>query len=40
MIHTTHLFPELDEHLISLLKSLTPEDWEKPRLHASGRSAM
>jgi uncharacterized protein (TIGR03083 family) len=30
MIHTTHLFPELDEHLISLLKSLTPEDWEKP----------
>lgn len=30
MIHTAHLFPELDEHLISLLKSLTPEDWEKP----------
>lgn len=30
MIYTAHLFPELDEHLISLLKSLTPEDWEKP----------
>lgn len=30
MIHTAHLFSELDEHLISLLKSLTPEDWEKP----------
>ena len=30
MIHTIHLFAELDEHLISLLKSLTPEDWEKP----------
>lgn len=30
MIHTIHLFPELDQHLISLLKSLTPEDWEKP----------
>ncbi|WP_353720389.1 maleylpyruvate isomerase N-terminal domain-containing protein [Dyadobacter sp. 676] len=30
MIHTVHLFPELDQHLIALLKSLTPEDWEKP----------
>lgn len=30
MIHTAHLFAELDKHLISLLKSLTPEDWEKP----------
>ncbi|SEJ22699.1 TIGR03083 family protein [Dyadobacter sp. SG02] len=30
MIHTIHLFEELDEHLIDLLKSLTPEEWEKP----------
>ncbi|MGN7885878.1 maleylpyruvate isomerase N-terminal domain-containing protein [Dyadobacter endophyticus] len=30
MIHTTHLFPELDECLITLLKSLAPEEWEKP----------
>lgn len=30
MIHTVHLFAELDEQLISLLKSLSPEDWEKP----------
>ena len=30
MIHTVHLFAELDEQLITLLKSLTPEDWQKP----------
>ncbi len=30
MIHTVHLFAELDEHLITLLRSLTPEEWEKP----------
>ena len=30
MIHTIHLFAELDEHLITLLRSLTPEDWERP----------
>lgn len=30
MIHTVHLFAELDEHLIILLKSLSPEDWQKP----------
>ncbi|GGM88851.1 hypothetical protein GCM10010967_21990 [Dyadobacter beijingensis] len=30
MIHTVHLFAELDELLIDLLKSLTPEEWEKP----------
>lgn len=30
MIHTVHLFADLDEHLITLLRSLAPEDWEKP----------
>lgn len=30
MIHTAHLFAELDEQLITLLRSLSPEDWEKP----------
>ncbi|WP_342085997.1 maleylpyruvate isomerase N-terminal domain-containing protein [Dyadobacter sp. OTU695] len=30
MIHTVHLFAELDEYLITLLRSLSPEDWEKP----------
>ncbi|ACT91679.1 maleylpyruvate isomerase N-terminal domain-containing protein [Dyadobacter fermentans] len=30
MIHTAHLFADLDEHLITLLRSLTPEEWEKP----------
>ncbi len=30
MIHTVHLFPELDAHLIALLRSLAPDDWEKP----------
>lgn len=30
MIHTIHLFPELDDKLIELLKSLQPEDWNKP----------
>ena len=32
MIHTLPLFPELDQHLIALLRSLSPEDWEKPTL--------
>jgi hypothetical protein len=31
-IQTLHLFPKLDEKLISLLKSLSPEDWNKPTL--------
>lgn len=30
MIHTVHLFPVLDAHLISLLRSLKPEDWNRP----------
>ncbi len=30
MIHTVHLFPVLDSHLISLLRSLKPEDWNRP----------
>lgn len=30
MIRTTHLFPELDQKLIELLRSLTPEEWHKP----------
>lgn len=30
MIHTVHLFAELDERLITLLQSLSPDDWEKP----------
>lgn len=29
MIETTHLFPVLDQKLIELLKSLSPEDWNK-----------
>src|SRR5438445_10080745 len=28
-IFTAHLFPRLDAMLIELLRSLTPEDWEK-----------
>lgn len=28
-LHTAHLFPVLDQHLVSLLHSLTPLDWEK-----------
>ncbi|MEM7511167.1 MAG: hypothetical protein AAF388_09565 [Bacteroidota bacterium] len=32
MIHTLPLFPELDIHLIELLQSLSPEEWEKPTL--------
>jgi uncharacterized protein (TIGR03083 family) len=31
-IETLHLFPELDRRLIDLLKSLTPEDWNKQTL--------
>ena len=29
-IPTLHLFPKLDEQLISLLKTLQPDDWHKP----------
>lgn len=32
IIHTAHLFPLLDEKLISLLRSLTPEEWKKPTI--------
>lgn len=32
MIETLSLFPVLDEKLISLLKSLSPDDWNKPTL--------
>lgn len=31
-IQTLHLFPKLDETLISLLKSLSPQEWSKPTL--------
>lgn len=31
-IKTVHLFPVLDQLLIDLLKSLSPEDWSKPTL--------
>jgi len=31
-IETVHLFPILDKELISLLKSLTPEQWKAPTL--------
>lgn len=31
-IGTTHLFPKLDRELISLLRSLTPEQWHAPTL--------
>lgn len=31
-IQTLHLFPKLDEKLLSLLKSLSPEEWNKPTL--------
>ncbi|MGF7037304.1 maleylpyruvate isomerase N-terminal domain-containing protein [Mucilaginibacter lappiensis] len=31
-IKTIHLFPVLDQLLIELLKSLSPEDWDKPTL--------
>lgn len=31
-IPTIHLFPKLDEQLITLLKSLSPEDWDKSTL--------
>lgn len=31
-IPTLHLFPVLDELLVSLLRSLSPEDWNKPTL--------
>jgi uncharacterized protein (TIGR03083 family) len=30
MINTTHLFKPLDKKLIALLRSLTPEEWERP----------
>jgi uncharacterized protein (TIGR03083 family) len=32
MIQTTHLFPILDEKLIELLESLSPEEWNQPTL--------
>jgi uncharacterized protein (TIGR03083 family) len=32
MIVTTHLFPVLDEHLIELLASLSPEAWNRPTI--------
>lgn len=31
-IETIHLFPELDRKLIELLRSLSPDDWNKPTL--------
>jgi uncharacterized protein (TIGR03083 family) len=31
-IETSHLFPLLDEKLIELLQSLSPQDWSKPTL--------
>jgi uncharacterized protein (TIGR03083 family) len=31
-IETLHLFPLLDEKLIELLRSLSPQDWNKPTL--------
>jgi len=31
-IFTAHLFPELEAKLLELLRSLTPEDWEKQTL--------
>jgi len=33
-ILTAHLFPKLDGMLIELLRSLAPEDWEKPTVSA------
>jgi len=36
MIQTTHLFPVLDEKLIGLLSSLSPEEWDRPTLAACG----
>jgi uncharacterized protein (TIGR03083 family) len=32
MIQTTHLFPILDDKLIELLESLSPEEWNRPTL--------
>lgn len=31
-IETAHLFPRLDEELIKLLRSLTPQQWQSPTL--------
>ncbi len=31
-IQTLHLFPKLDQLLLELLRSLSPEDWEKPTI--------
>ena len=31
-IPTVHLFPIIDQKLIELLQSLTPEDWERPTI--------
>jgi len=32
MIHTSHLFPVLDQKLFELLRSLSKEDWNKPTI--------
>lgn len=32
MIHTTHLFPLLDQKLLELLRTLPADDWNKPTL--------
>src|SRR3712207_4217548 len=29
-IHTADLFPELDAHLLALLRGLSPDDWHRP----------
>jgi uncharacterized protein (TIGR03083 family) len=29
-LHTAHLFPSLDAHLVDLLRALTPDDWVRP----------
>jgi len=31
-IQTVHLFPKLDEKLLTLLRSFQPDDWAKPTL--------
>ncbi|ALD20911.1 maleylpyruvate isomerase N-terminal domain-containing protein [Hymenobacter sp. DG25A] len=36
-LHTVHLLPLLDEKLLTLLRSLKPEDWERPTLAPAWR---
>jgi len=36
-LYTAHLFPPLHAELIALLRSLTPEDWERPTVAGSWR---